>query len=212
MISGDLLRYNLENKKFIVFDYEGDLNLFHSTPFQLGFIVIEGKKIIKEYDFYIKWPDLFISDFVKKYAHFDERRMEKYGIDPMEVFGLFEKYINNPEYYYIGANILAFDTILTYNCFKRLGLPYNYDFLDRVYDTNALFKLYKLGIKPNNEDLLAQQFSANDLKLKGLKSNVSHVAKEFGIDFDENKMHDGSYDVQIIAQNFFELIKKIDIA
>jgi DNA polymerase III epsilon subunit-like protein len=211
MISGDLLRYNLENKKFVTFDYEGDLNLFYSTPFQLGFTISEGNKIIKEYDFYIKWPDIFISNFVKKYAHYDPERMRQNGVSPLEVFSIFEKYINNPDYHYIGANILAFDTILTYNCFKKLGLKHNYDFLNRVYDVNALFKLYKLGIKPNNEDLLAQQYSINDYKLKGLKSNVAYVAKEFGIEFDENRMHDALTDVKVIASNFFELIKRIDI-
>ncbi len=211
MISGDLLRYNLENKKFVVFDYEGDLNLKFTTPFQLGFLVFEGKKIVKEYDFYIKWPDLYISDFVKKYAHFNPQRMDKEGVDPMEAFGIFEKYINNEEYYYVGANVLSFDTMVTYNCLKKLNLPHSYDFLNRVYDVNALFKLYKLSIKPNNDDLLAQQYSANDLVLKGLKSNVTYVAKEFGIEIDESKMHDGSYDCQVIAKNFFEMIKRIDV-
>ena len=211
MISGDLLKYNLENKKFVTFDYEGDLNLFHSTPFQLGFIVWEGKKVIKEYDFYIKWPDLFISNFVKKYAHYNPDRMANEGVSPNQVFSIFSEYINNPEYYFVGANVLGFDTMVTYNCLKKLGLSHSYDFLNRTYDVNALFKLYKLGIKPNNDDLLAQQYAANDLKLKGLKSNVAYVAKEFNIEFDESRMHDALTDVKVIAANFFELIKRIDI-
>lgn len=211
MISGNLLKYNLEDKKFVTFDFEGDLNLFYSTPFQLGFTVSQGKKIIEEYDFYIKWPNLHISNFVKKYAHYNEARMIKDGLPPLEVFNVFEKYMNNPEYHYVGANILAFDTMLMYNCLKRLGLKHSYDFLNRTYDVNALFKLYKLGIKPNNDDLLSQQYSMNDFKLKGLKSNVAYVAKEFGVEFDENKMHDGAYDCRVISSNFFELIKRIDI-
>lgn len=207
----NLLKFNLDKKKFVVFDFEGELNLFYSTPFQLGFIVLEGKKIVEEHDYYIKWPNLRISNFVKQYAGFIPSRMEKEGKDPLEVFTKFEKYVNNPDYILVGANVLGFDTMLTYNCLKRLGLKHSYDFLNRVYDVNALFKCYKLGWKIDNENLLAQQYSANDLKVKGLKSNVSFVAKEFGIPFDEERMHDGLYDTRIISQNFFELIKKIDV-
>lgn len=211
MINGDLLRYNLENKKFVVFDFEGDLNLYFSTPFQLGFIVYHGNQIQKEYDFYIKWPNLYISDFVKQYAHYNPHRMEREGKDPKEVFEIFGQFLNNPEYNIVGANILSFDCNLAYNCFKRLGMKHNWDFLARCYDTNPLFKGYKLDVKPDNNNLLAYQYSMNSILRKGLKSNVGHVAKEFGIPFDEARMHDGIYDCDIIGKNFFELIKKIEI-
>src|SRR5579864_4356863 len=132
MIDSNFLRYNLQNKKFICYDYEGDLNLHFTTPFQLGFAIIENGKIVKEYDFYLKWKDLHISTFVKKYAHFNADRMDKEGVDPIEAFTIFEKYINNPEYYSIGANVLGFDTMVSYRCLQKLGLPHSWDFLNRT--------------------------------------------------------------------------------
>lgn len=211
MIGNDLLKYNIDNKKFIVFDFESNLNLFFSTPFQLGFLICEGKNIKEEYDFYIKWPDLWVSDEVKKITHYNKERMEKEGKDPKEIFSIFEKYINNSEYYIVGANILGFDTMLLYNCLKRLGLKYNYEFLNRCYDVNALFKAYKLGLKPNYDHFLAWQYSINDFKRRGLKSSVSYVAKEFKISFDEENLHDGLNDCKLTWQNFLQLIYKIDV-
>ncbi len=211
MIGHNLLRYNLPNRKFYTFDFEGDLNTNFSTPFQLSFIISTGTKIEKQFDFYLKWKDLNISEFVKKYAHYDEYRMDKHGVPPEEAFEVFSKYIYDPEYSGIGANVLGFDCALAYNCLKRLGMKHDYEFLKRIYDTNALFKLYKLGIKPDNNNLLAQQFSLNFFRQKGLKSNVTYVAKEFGLEIDETRTHDGLYDCEVIKNNFFELIKKIDI-
>lgn len=207
----NLLKFNLDKKKFIVWDFEGELSLYYGTPFQLGFLIIEGKNIIEEHDYYIKWKNLRISNFVKQYAHYDPVRMEKEGKDPMEVFSVFGKYLNNKEYYSVFANGFGFDTMLAYNCLKRLGLKHDYEFLNRCYDTNALFKIMKLGWKVDNQNLLAQQYSANDLKIKGLKSNVSFVAKEFGIPFDENNMHSALLDVKIIWRNFCEIIKRVEI-
>lgn len=211
MIEDNSLRYNIHNKKFVVFDYEGDLNLFFSTPFQLGMAVYHGTKLVSEHDFYIKWDNLYISDFVKKYAHYSAARMKSDGKNPIEVFTFLNQFLTDPQYLLVGANILSYDCPLTYNCLKRLGLPHSYDFLNKCYDVNALFKGYKLGLKPDNNNLLAYQLSMNSWKQRGLKSNVGYVAKEFKIECDEDKLHDGVYDVKIIAQNFLELIKKINI-
>lgn len=211
MIDGDLLRYNIKDKKIVVFDFEGDLNLIYSTPFQLSFSIYEGTILKKPYDYYIKWPDLYISDFVKNYAHYNPKRMEKEGVNPHEVFTEFAKYIYNESYLIVGANILSFDIPLLYNCFKRLGLRHDWSFLNRVYDNNALVKGMKLDAKIDRENLLAYQLSMNSIKQKGLFSSVGRVAKEFGIEFDDKKAHDGSYDVDIISKTFFELIKKIEI-
>jgi hypothetical protein len=83
--------------------------------------------------------------------------------------------------------------------------------MKRCYDINALFKGYKLNKKPDNDNLLAYQLSLNTFKQKGLKSSVGFVAKEFGIEFDETRMHDGAYDCWVMWQNFLALVKKIDI-
>lgn len=211
MTDSKLLRYNIDEKKFIVFDYEGELNLYYSTPFQLGFLVCDGKKIIETYDFYIKWPNLYVSDEVRKIANYNPKRMEKEGKDPKEVFTIFEQYVNNPEYHIVGANILSFDTILTYNCFKRLNLKHNWDFLKRSYDTNALFKGYKLNKKPDNDNLLSWQYNVNNTIRKNLRSSVSYIAKEFGIPFDESELHDGVNDCILTWKNFLELIKRIEL-
>lgn len=211
MINEDALKYHVNNKKFICFDFEGNLNLFFGTPFQLGYVIYEGRNIVSEHDYYIKWPDLQISQKVKEITRYSPNRMEKEGRNPKEVFSEFIKYLNNPEYLIVGANILNFDTVLLYNCLKRLDLNPNYNFLKRIYDVNAIFKGYKLELKPDHDNFLAWQYSMNNYRQRGLKSNVKYVAKEFGIDFDETKLHEGLYDCLVTTKNFFELIKRIDV-
>lgn len=211
MINGDLLRFNIKDKKIIFFDFEGDLNLFYGRPFEIAYSIYRGLEKQSEFCSYLKWDNMNISEDVKRITKFNEATWKEKAVHAKEIFPQFHNFIYDEEYIIAGANILGFDAILLSNLLKELGLRYDYSYLNRCYDANPLFKAYKLGIKPDNENLLAWQFSINSIVRRGLKSNVGLIAKEFGIECNEEMRHNALYDIDIEAKNFFELIKRIEV-
>lgn len=211
MINGDLIKYNLDNRKFLFFDFEGNLNLHFSQPFQLAYSIYHGKQMIESKSFYIKWPKFDASKRVIQITRVDKEKIDAEGVEPKIVFEEFGKLMYDKQYSIVGANTLGFDTMVFYNCMKRLGLEARYDFLYRVYDTMSIFKGYKLNKKPNWDNFLAWQYSLSSYVTKGLKSNVAYCAKEFGIDVDETKTHEALYDVWVESQIFFDLVDKMDL-
>ena len=70
-----LLRFN-NKQKYMVFDFETcSLNLCrkNNKPWQLGFILCEGDKVKKEYDFLIKWDNLEVSADAAKITGFNRK-------------------------------------------------------------------------------------------------------------------------------------------
>ena len=49
------------------------------------------------------------------------------------------------------------------------------------------------------------------VKIKGLKTNLAAMAKEFGITFDEGKLHDATYDIDVNMRVFIQLVMKMEI-
>ncbi len=213
MIGHELLRYNLQGKKFLVFDFENveGLNLFYSRPHELGYLIYDGQNLVSEYFSYIKWPDYRPCKEAIPIVKYKQETIDEQGRDPKEVFESFGKLIYDEQYYIIGSNILNYDVMIFFNSMKRLGLKADYSFLNRCYDVNSLFKGYKLGRKVDNENLLTYQFSCNNWVQKGLKSNLAYMCKDFQIEFDDTKLHGGAYDAQKTFEIFLNLIKKIDV-
>ena len=214
MIGSDLLKLNLDKKKFIVFDFEcvEGLNLFYGRPHELAWCECERGEVVAEHQFYLKWPKPWnISVKAAEVTRFNEALIDEIGVDPREAFEKFRNVVYNSDYWIVGSNTLNYDIMILYNSLKRLGMDHDYSFLNRCYDINALYKAYKLGRKVNNKELLSFQFCANNFIQKGLKSNVTFMAKEFGIEVDETRTHGAEYDVFVERSIFFELIKKIDL-
>jgi DNA polymerase III alpha subunit (gram-positive type) len=212
MIDSFLLKYNISDKKTICFDVETEsLNLYYARPWQVAFVIYQGYKLIEEHSYFIKWPDIQVSKGAAEKTKFDKKKIDEIGKDPKEIMEIFGKYLYDESYILTGSNILNYDVMIFYNTMKKLGLKHDYSFLSRCYDCNALFKSYKLGLKPNYDNFLAWQFSLNNWKQKGLKSNTQVCAKEFNLPYDENLLHEALYDAKLEAQIFFELIKKIDV-
>lgn len=214
MLDSDLLKFNLKDRKFIFYDFENceGLHTFYSRPHELSWVETIGDQVVEKRQYYIKWPKPWnISKAAAQITRFNENIVDQRGVEPKHVFEEFSSKMFDPEYWNIGANTLNYDCMLFYNSCKKLGLRHDWSFLNRCYDVNALYKMYKLDRKINNDDLLAMQFSANNFVRKGFKSNVGLVAREFGVEIDENKQHEGAYDAEKEMEIFFQLIKKINL-
>ncbi len=210
-IGSDLLRYK-KDQKFLIADYETEgLNKAYSRPWQLSFATFTLEKIIKEYDFYIYWEDLNISEGAKKVTGFNEQFYLERAQEPELVCNTFEEYLYNPEYIVLYHNGLAFDTMIHQVLRRSLGKKPDYSFMPRSYDTNCLLKMYKLGIKPDRNDIYRQQVKMISYIQKGLKTNLAQVAGEFGIEFDKTKLHNSLYDIRLNIEVFKSVVWKMEI-
>lgn len=202
-----LLRFK-KNQKYIIFDYETcGLNLASSDnkPWQLAFLICKGSNILKSYDFYLKWDNLPISEEAKKVTNFNEKEYLKLAKDPLEVLSIFDNYFYDPSFLIVGHNILGFD-IYIHNLHRRLcGLKTDYSYLNRIIDTNCLAKSIEFNIDYDNTDFFTWQFKLNNLRKKGVKTNLKSLCIKHQIDFDEKKLHNALYDIE----KNFEVFKKI---
>jgi hypothetical protein len=214
MLDSKLLKYNISNYKFLCFDVESEgLNLLKSRPWEIAWTVYHGYNKIESHQHFVKWHELNVSIGAAKATGFNPAIIEEKGENPKDVIDLFDNYIYNKEYKLITANGLGFDTYIHNLSRKLLGYKTDYSYLDRMYDILSMGRAYRLGIKPPEEkkDFLAWQYRLLQIFQKGLKCKNAELAREFGFEVDESKLHIGAYDCELTAFSFFNLIKKIDI-
>ena len=77
----DLLRFD-KDQKYITWDVETEgLNLVHSKPWQIAWIVCQGDKVLEKFDFYIKWDDLKVSEDAARITGFSREDYNRKAID-----------------------------------------------------------------------------------------------------------------------------------
>ena len=209
-----LLKNNFDKYKYLVFDTETEgVSLSKSRPWEIGWNIYHGYKKIEEHQFYLKWPDLNVSEGAARVTGFKMSNIEQFGKNPKEVIDLFDSYLYNTEYKLITTNGLGFDSYIHNVSRLQLGYKTNYSYIERMYDNDSLSRAYKLGIKvpDEKEKFLPFQYSMSSIIKKGMKTNNAAMAKEFGVVVDESKLHTASYDIDITFQVFVNLIRKLDI-
>lgn len=205
-----------KKQKYICFDFETcGLNLLspNNKPWQLSYIIAEGKKILHEEDCYIKWPDLKLSEEARKITRFDDAKYHRLAQDPKKVLENFEKYIYDQDYILVGQNLLGFDVYIHNIYRKLLGLDSDFSYIDRIYDTNCVAKALKKGVStPTSLDkFINWQYRWNEFRQRNLRTSIKAQLKQYKIPFDENKLHDSLYDVQMNFQIFLKQLVQIDL-
>jgi len=200
------------NQKYIVFDTETEgLNLFSSKTWQLSWIVCQGNKILETHDEFIAHKELNIPRVVKKLTGFDWDTYNSRSRSLEKVWSKFEKYLFDPQYIIVGQNLLGFDVYMIAILQRLLGQQPDYSYLPRIYDTRALGKAYREELQKPKGDFLSWQYKIiNDRSLKA-KVSQNQLLKFFDIEFDESKLHDALYDIQMCFQIFLKLKKHMDL-
>jgi DNA polymerase III epsilon subunit-like protein len=94
---------------------------------------------------------------------------------------------------------------------RLLGQEPDYSYLPRIYDTRALGKAYREELDKPNKDFLSWQYKIiNDRSLKA-KVSQNQLLKFFDIEFDQDKLHNALYDIQMCYQIFLKLKKHMDL-
>lgn len=210
-IGSDLLRFS--NKKIVLFDLETrNLNLMlDNMPFQCSWIVADRYKIIERHNYYLKWPNYKISKGAAMITGFNPRWVLE-GTDPRFVLDTFNSYVLDPEYIVAGHNILSFDSAVWRQWCKELRVSVDqYALLERIVDTNLLARAYKEGWKPDRANFLSWQYKVMGAFRKGVKTNLTLMATELGIPFDESKLHDAMEDLMVNYEVYKKLINLVEV-
>ena len=217
MIGSNLLRYQRE-QEYITADTETEgLNCVYSRPFQISFMIwsLEGEKEFHNY--FIWWDDLKMSRDAARITRFDYDAYKQKARDPKEVLEITESYLHNPKYKIAAQNFLGYDSMIMNAWRRALGMKPTYEYLYqpfKVYDTIAMSKAYKKGIKldlSSSNNFLAHQYRLLDYVEKGLKTSIGTMSKELGITLDESRLHTADYDIVQNAEIHKKLIWYLEI-
>tara|TARA_R110000851_G_scaffold93847_3_gene204327 strand:- start:1362 stop:2048 length:687 start_codon:yes stop_codon:yes gene_type:complete len=228
-MQNDLLRYK-KGQKVCVADTETDgLNSLINLPWQISWVDCEispnNNKILEDHDYYIDWGDewadnleRFINEInkFKKILHFDKAKYHREKQSPEAVWAIFKKRLYDPETIIAGHNFLGFDIYMINHWRKKMGLPSDYSYLDRVIDTRALGLAMTQNVAAsflNDTERTSWQYKLIRMNKhnRRLKSNQTFLLKELDVEFDEDKLHEGLYDVKMCFENLKKLIWKVEI-
>ena len=209
-----MLRYD-KKQKYICFDFETcNLNLLSldNKPWQLSYIIAEGNRILDEKDCYIYWSDLKLSEEARKITKFDDQKYKRLAKDPKEHLSEFENYLYNKDYIIVGQNLLGFDVYIHGIYRKLLNLKPDYSYINRIYDTNCIAKAIKKNMQPvDKTEFIKWQYQLNDFREKNMRTSIKAQLKQYKIDFDEDRLHDSIYDVQMNFKIFQKQIWQIEV-
>jgi len=200
------------NQKYLIIDTETDgLRLTNVKPWQIAWSLADGSRITKVYNEYLDFPDLEISDTIAKLTGFSWQEYHKRKKPPQEVWNMLKKDLFDTDRIVIGQNLLGFDIFVLASLQKYLGEIPDYSYIGRIYDTRPLGKAYKENLtKPTTGDFLSWQYKVvHDRSLKAKSSQLFQL-KNLGIEFEESKLHDAEYDIEMTFKIFLELKKRMN--
>ena len=202
-MDGNLLRYN-KNVKYSFLDCETfnlNLNFAFNRPWQIAIINTIGDKIVEEKDIRINWskhaPNLKIGADAARVTRYDPILQNKLAIEPEMAFKAFWQDLHDTDYI-IMHNGLRFDLYLLRGYAEFMGKDWKF-ILNKVIDTKSIAQGIKLGIPYSTKqgNFLEYQYRMSNSFVRGIKTSLVTLAKEFNLDFDENKLHDALYDLRI---------------
>jgi DNA polymerase III epsilon subunit-like protein len=177
-----------------------NLSFRFNRPWQVSILNFQGNNT-SEKDIRIDWskvaPNLKIGFEAARITHFNQEEHKRIAIQPKEAFSIFWNDLKNCDYI-MGHNILRFDIYLLKGYAEFMGVPWKW-ILPKIIDTKAIAQGIKMGVPYNSKQgsFIDYQYRYSNAVVKGIKTSLSTLAKEFGIDLDESKLHNATYDLEI---------------
>lgn len=208
-MNSHLLRYN-KTKKIFLFDFETcNLNLFFdiNRPWQVAWLTFDLNKVHDIQERKMKWNDfeIKIKPEVAMINHFNQSIYDREAVDEKIVFNEMYAKIEQTDYL-MAHNGLGFDIFFLREWYKRHGK--NYKLLHhKMIDTNCLAKGKKMNIiYSQDKDLTEYQFKLLSKKVKGIKTKLGIIAKEYNIEHDYANLHDAKTDI-LLNKKVWDRIK-----
>ncbi|MBC8395060.1 MAG: hypothetical protein H8E05_00020 [Bacteroidetes bacterium] len=208
-----LLRFDKE-KTLVFIDCETlnlCLNRCHNLPWQVSMIKVEGGKRIADKDFFIKWDtNLQISEDAARITRYDQRKIDRIGVPPEEVFPTIQDWLDNSDFI-VGHNVLGFDIYLIKDLYEIHGADWN-PLINKIIDTNCLARGIKIGPEyRQGDDLTAWQYRMYHTRKKGVRTNLTALGKEYEINHDYDKLHDALVDLELNIKVWDKLKWQVEI-
>ena len=194
-----LLRFR-KDKKLVFIDcetYNLCLNFCHNVTWQVSMLETDGTKKTDERDYYIKWDtDFKISDDAKRITRYEDNFVQENGKTVKQTVPTIQKWLDKADYI-VGHNILGFDIYLIKELYKLHGEDYK-PLIPKVIDTNCIARGIKMEIPYRaGEDFTEYQYRIYNTRRKGIRSNLTALGKEFGIDHDYANLHNALVDLDL---------------
>lgn len=200
-------KLNLKQTVYFADTETEGLNLNTSRPWEFAWVKMENGKIVDSQSRYLWWEDLNIDKKAAEVTGFNRKKYEATAICPKKVYEEISPWFFGEDM--LGFhNGLNFDVYQIRNWFREIGKPTDFHWVKRIVDTNALAKASINGAKPDFENFDAWQSKWANYIRRGLKSNITFLCKEWGIEIDETKTHQGDYDCYLTAQIWKKLVYK----
>ena len=208
-----LLRFDKE-KTFVFIDFETEnlcLNFRHNIPWQMAMLKAKGDEKFDERDILIEWDrKLNVSPEAAKITRFSQDKYDKLKKPHDKVFKLMENWLEEADYI-VGHNVLGFDLYLILEYYKKMGKDGSH-LTDKVIDTYALAKAYKLGSeKPSDASLIEFQYQLMSIRKRGLGGSLKAMGENFDIEHDYSKLHDALVDLELNLKVWNKLKWMLDI-
>jgi DNA polymerase III epsilon subunit-like protein len=208
-----LLRYN-KDKEFVFIDCETFnlcLNFTHNLPWQISMIKVKGDEMIAFKDFYIKWDThLKIGEEAARITRYSQKKMDQKGVPPEKVYPTIKDWLDNADYV-VGHNILGFDIYLIKGLYEYMGDDYK-PLVKKLIDTNCIARGLKTDkTYDNKSDFLEYQYKIMSKRVKGVKTNLTALGKEYNISHDYEKLHDALVDLELNLKVWNKLKWEIDL-
>jgi len=213
-VNENLLRFK-KNQLYLTLDVETEnLNICENNrPWQIGCLLCRGKEIEKKYEANIWWEDLNIGEEAARITRFNYENYKASAQDPKEVFDKVAKYLYDPSVIVVGQNLFNFDNAIINNWRRAMGMPADWNFVERTIDIRALFsQLQKENKSFDWSDPYSHQIKYIHHRERGLKTSLAFMRKYFGMEYDPNLHHSALQDVIYTWEVFSQqLIYQIEI-
>lgn len=212
-----LLRFD-KRKTYAFLDFETfnlGLHFLINRPWQCGILKVTGEKIDQAIDILIDWskeaPHLRIGNEAAILTKYSQERMDREGIQPTEAFNKFWPVLQEVDYI-VMHNGLNFDLYLLKAYADELGKDWKF-LMPKIIDTKSVAQGIKMQIpfNPKKDNFLEYQYRMANARVKGIKTRLAILGKEYGIDFDENRLHDAIYDLELNKKVWDKMKYQVEI-
>lgn len=196
-----LLRFK-KDVKFALIDVETfnlGLNFQTNRPWQIAVIMAQGDFIVRELDVMIKWDDckFSIGSEAAKITRFNQQAFDAAAISPEDAFKQFWPMLQEADYV-VMHNGLRFDIYLLKGFAECMKADWSF-LLPKVIDTRAIAQGIKLGrpYQPKEDVLIDYMYRMASDRTKGVKTSLTTLGKEYGIEHDYENLHNALCDLQL---------------
>lgn len=209
------IRFN-KKAKIALIDCETfnlNLNFQINRPWQIAVLKVEGEDIVESVDKLIKWDDckFKIGAGAAAITKFNQEHFDRNCVSPDDAFESIWSILRWADHI-IMHNGLRFDIYLLKGYAEFMGEDWQF-ILDKMVDTKALAQGIKMNrpYDPKSDCWMEYQYKMANTFVKGIKTNLTLLGKEYGIEHDYDNLHNALVDLQLNLKVWNKIKYQVEI-